>query len=194
MNRFEITSHAKMPPLKLHIISGLPRSGSTLLAAILRQNPDIYATIETPMADLVAGLVRDMSGHEGSIFITEGQRERMLRSLLEAYYKDVRNKLVFDANRRWCALLPIISRLFPAARVICCVRSPAWIIDSIERAVHRNPFMATRIFGHEVSNVYARVEKLLKDHLIAPSRTTHVLSAYKKGRAPANFSAILTEK
>jgi hypothetical protein len=36
------------------MISGLPRSGSTLLAAILRQNPCFHASVSTPLADLVA--------------------------------------------------------------------------------------------------------------------------------------------
>jgi hypothetical protein len=31
----------------IHFISGLPRSGSTLLAAILRQNPHFHATISS---------------------------------------------------------------------------------------------------------------------------------------------------
>ena len=33
---------------KMHFISGLPRSGSTLLSAILRQNPRFYAAMSSP--------------------------------------------------------------------------------------------------------------------------------------------------
>ncbi|MGA8585530.1 MAG: sulfotransferase [Roseiarcus sp.] len=33
---------------RLHFISGLPRSGSTLLAALLRQNPRISAGMSSP--------------------------------------------------------------------------------------------------------------------------------------------------
>jgi len=38
------------PPERLHFISGLPRSGSTLLSAILRQNPRFYAGMTSPVA------------------------------------------------------------------------------------------------------------------------------------------------
>ncbi|MGI4764644.1 MAG: sulfotransferase, partial [Janthinobacterium lividum] len=33
----------------MHFISGLPRSGSTLLAALLRQNPTVHAHISSPV-------------------------------------------------------------------------------------------------------------------------------------------------
>ncbi len=34
---------------RLHFISGLPRSGSTLLAALLRQNPRFSAGMSSPV-------------------------------------------------------------------------------------------------------------------------------------------------
>ena len=40
-----------------HAISGLPRSGSTLLAALLRQNPRFYAEMTSPVVGLLNGLV-----------------------------------------------------------------------------------------------------------------------------------------
>jgi hypothetical protein len=33
----------------IHFISGFPRSGTTLLAALLRQNPRFHASIESPV-------------------------------------------------------------------------------------------------------------------------------------------------
>ena len=36
-----------------HFISGLPRSGSTLLSGILKQNPDFYADIASPVETLI---------------------------------------------------------------------------------------------------------------------------------------------
>ena len=103
---------------KLHLISGLPRSGSTLLAAILRQNPRFHASISTPLADLVARLVQDMSAHEGAVLLSSAQRERMVRALIESYYSDSDRDLVFNTSRRWCSLLPLVAQLFPTCRVI----------------------------------------------------------------------------
>jgi len=37
----------------LFFLSGLPRSGSTLLGSLLNQHPEIYATPTSPLADLL---------------------------------------------------------------------------------------------------------------------------------------------
>ena len=53
----------------VHFISGLPRSGSTLLAALLRQNPRFEAGMSGPLAGLFVGgnyqLNRIVLGAEG---------------------------------------------------------------------------------------------------------------------------------
>ena len=55
---------------RYHFISGLPRSGSTLLAAILRQNPRFSADMSGPLAGLFNTLLTEMSGkNEFSVFI-----------------------------------------------------------------------------------------------------------------------------
>jgi sulfotransferase len=58
-------------PVKIRFISGLPRSGTTLLAAILRQNPCFHAGISTPLADLLRTLLNAVSAHpDGAAPIT----------------------------------------------------------------------------------------------------------------------------
>lgn len=149
--------------MRIHFISGLPRSGSTLLEGILRQNPRFHAAISGPLADMFSGLVRGMSGfHDTSVFLSDVQRKRILGSLFKAYYADLAgNRVIFDTGRGWCALLPALAELFPEARVIACVRNPAWILDSVEMHVQRNPFGAQRMFGFDAKgNVYTRVEML----------------------------------
>ena len=46
-------------------------------------------------------------------------------------------QIVFDTNRSWCAMLPALAALYPSSRVICCVRNPAWILNSFESLVQR---------------------------------------------------------
>jgi sulfotransferase len=149
--------------MQIHFISGLPRSGSTLLEGILRQNARFHAAISGPVSEMFTSLVRSMSGfNDASIFISDPQRKRILRSLFEAYYADlIDGRMIFDTSRSWCSLLPALAELFPSARVLCCVCNPAWVLDSIERHVQLNPFGAQRMFGHDPKgNVYTRVEAL----------------------------------
>src|SRR5271155_3388750 len=118
----------------IHFISGLPRSGSTLLAALLRQNPRFEAGMSGSLASLFGALLTEMGAlNEFSICIEDVKLERILRGLFDNYYADCPAEVIFDTNRFWCAWMPAIARLFPDAKVIACVRELQWVVDSIER-------------------------------------------------------------
>ncbi len=142
---------------RLLFISGLPRSGSTLLAAILRQNPRFRAGISSLLADIFGVTLRAMSMSEGAQFVNEEQRRAVLSAVFEAYYlHEPEGVVVFDTNRAWCSLTAAISQLLPTSRVVCCVRSPAWILDSVERLIQRNALHAPRTVGADRGNVFER--------------------------------------
>ena len=147
-----------------HFISGLPRSGSTLLAALLRQNPDVAAGISSPVGGLFHATHNAMGAwSEISVLLDDDQRQRILKGLFDSYYADRQDKgLIVDTNRAWCARLPALKRIFPEAKVICCVRSVAWIMDSIERLTQEHPFRESKLWNtdSERSNVFTRVEAL----------------------------------
>lgn len=148
----------------VHFVSGLPRSGSTLLAALLRQNPALHANITSPVSSMVGSMLAEMSvGNEGSVFFDEAQRAAVLRGLFDSYYHAVApGRTVFDTSRSWTTRLDLLARLFPDAKVICCVRPVPWIIDSVERLLRRNPFELSKIFGFEQGGtVYSRAEGLM---------------------------------
>jgi sulfotransferase len=147
----------------IHFISGLPRSGSTMLAGILRQNPRFHAGMTSPVGSMYMALETAMSRrNDTALFIDEAQRRAVLKGLFANYYAAIHpEKLVFDTNRAWCTKLPALMQLFPAARVICCVRHIGWIMDSIERLVRRNAFELSGMFGFEPGfTVYTRVGRL----------------------------------
>ncbi|HZU88647.1 MAG TPA: sulfotransferase [Stellaceae bacterium] len=147
----------------LHFISGLPRSGSTLLAAILRQNPRLHAGMSSPVGPLFQRLLGAMGPrNEFSVFMLPEQRENVLRGLFDSYYKDIHpTKIVFDTGRLWCAKMAAIVRLFPEARVIVCVRELAWIMDSFERILRRSPLVTSRMFQpRDAATIYTRVNAL----------------------------------
>src|SRR3954452_18655875 len=110
-----------------HFVSGLPRSGSTLLAAVLRQNPRFRAGMTSPAGSIFSAMLAHFSaGSEFGPVIEHEQRKRLLRGLFENYYADQSDKdVIFDTNRMWCAKLPALLDLFPATKVIACVRNVA---------------------------------------------------------------------
>lgn len=149
----------------IHFISGLPRSGSTLLAALLRQNPHFHAGMTSPVGAMYTALEGAMSRrNETAVFIDDQARRDVLRGVFDSYYRRIHEqKMVFDTNRLWCAKLPALTRLFPQARIICCVRNVSWIMDSVEQLVRRNAFELSGMFGFDPgSTVYTRVNQIAR--------------------------------
>lgn len=152
-----------MPMHNFHFISGLPRSGSTLLSAILRQNPRFHCGVTSPVASFLSAIVSQVSvGSEWAPQVATEQRRTILRGLFENYYAACPQPVVFDTNRVWSAKLPTVLDLFPQAKVISCVRNVAWVMDSIERLYRANPYENTRLFANDAerSTVFSRVETL----------------------------------
>lgn len=149
---------------KMNFISGLPRSGSTLLGALLKQNPRFHASMSSGLASLLHANLNVMStGSEASAVMAESKRPKILRAICDAYYpQDEYPEVIFDTNRVWCSKMPLIQDLYPDAKVIACVRDVAWVMDSIERLYRKNPFENTLLFGNDErrATVYSRVEAL----------------------------------
>ena len=150
---------------RIHFISGLPRSGSTLLAGLLRQNPRFYGAMTSPVGGLVNRMLEAMSeDNEFSVFLSPEQKKNILLNLFSAYYQEQIEQypIIFDTNRLWCSKLSLIHQLFPHAKIICCVRNIAWVMDSLERLVRQNAFEVSRLFNNrnETATVYSRTEAL----------------------------------
>jgi sulfotransferase len=149
---------------KFHFITGLPRSGSTLLSALLLQNPAFHAGMTSPVGTLFSTMLSQFSaGSEFGPVISHEQRRRLLGGLFTNYYADhVSSRVIFDTNRMWSAKLPAVIDLFPNAKIIACVRNVAWVMDSIERLYRANPYENTKLFVDDVerNTVYSRVDTL----------------------------------
>jgi sulfotransferase len=113
---------------------------------------------------LCTNLLHSMSSaNEFSPFFTDERRRAIIHGVFDAYYGQGQpNRVVFDTNRTWTARLSLVAELYPNAKVICCVREVAWIIDSIERLVSRNALQPSRIFNYKTGgSIYARAETLM---------------------------------
>ncbi|MEN0036433.1 MAG: sulfotransferase [Cellvibrio sp.] len=165
---------------KLHFISGLPRSGSTLLAGILRQNPRFHAAMSSPVAGLVNGALEQMgAGSESYSFFDEHKRKTICKALIDAYYADKSHPVIFDTNRHWTARMHQLVELVDDFKVICCVRNPAWIMDSFEMIYRKNPFDYSRMFNAASrQTVYSRCESLINAGGSVGSAWTALKEAY----------------
>ncbi len=147
-----------------HFISGMPRSGSTLLSAILRQNPRFHAGMSSPAGGLMSAVQTALGPRaEFADQVSPAQRRAVLRAAFTAFYAPVADgKLVFDTNRRWCARMPLVAELFPESKVIVCVRDLIWVMDSLERINRRDGLVRSKMFGpKEEATVYTRCDALM---------------------------------
>lgn len=144
-------------------LSGLPRSGSTLLAALLRQNPRFEAGMTSPVGSLFQGLLSQLSaGSEFAAVVTQEQRKRLLKGIFDSFYATCEADVIFDTNRLWTSQLDALMLLFPDTKLVCTVRDVAWVMDSLERKFRENAFENTRLFNNhaERDTVYSRTEAL----------------------------------
>jgi sulfotransferase len=172
---------------QFHFISGLPRSGSTLLSAVLRQNPRFRAGMASPVGSLLGAVQAQFSaGSEFGPVIEQDMRRRLLRGLFDSCHAvGGQQQVVFDSNRLWCAKMPTLKDLYPAAKVIACVRNVAWVMDSIECLYRANPFENTRLFNDDTerNTVYSRVETLAQGGRLVGFAYSALKEAFYGGQA-----------
>ena len=145
-----------------YFISGLPRSGSTLLSAILKQNPDFYADIASPVQGIVNNIIDFMTGCENNLNLTEDRRRNILLSIFQGYYKHLETPVIFDSSRGWTKNTTLLKELFPTTKILCCVRDIPWIINSFELINKKNPFYTSTLVKQECKdNVFSRSDAMM---------------------------------
>jgi tetratricopeptide (TPR) repeat protein len=107
---------------------GFPRSGTTLLEQALAGHPDLAALEEAPtLADAYAALMTSPAGLERlallSVAETEHWRAHYWRMVAEAG-ADPAGRVFLDKAPAGTLYLPLIAKLFPAAKILFAIRDP----------------------------------------------------------------------
>ena len=135
-----------------HFISGLPRSGSTLLSSILKQNPRFTAGITDPMQSYTDAIIRATETLEGGRKLVETEkRKKIIRGIFDTYYEDG-PEVCFNTGRTWTAKTSILKELYPNFKMIVCVRSIPWVLNSFEKLHRKEPFTTKPIYGNQIIN------------------------------------------
>lgn len=126
---------------KFIFLSSLPRSGSTLLANILAQNPRIHATCNSPLSAVLYDFRAMWDNHHRRKSPDESMRKKVnvMRAMLTSYYDEVDRPVIVDNMRNWMALVPMIEMLTgEKAKIIFCHRPIPDILASFEKIRLRN--------------------------------------------------------
>ena len=149
---------------QFHFLSGLPRSGTTLLSTILNQNPKFQASISGPLARFTRAIIEQSSAMSGYRHQCPAEkRKKIIKGIFDNYYDDPEKEVSFDTNRGWSLLTPFIKDLYPQSKLIICVRDPRWVLDSFERLFRKNPYDKSLMIPDEFNgNVYERCDYLMR--------------------------------
>jgi sulfotransferase len=150
---------------KYYFISGLPRSGTTLLSAILNQNPKFQASISGPLARFTRAIIEQSSAMSGYRHqCPPDKRKKIIEGIFDNYYDTPNKKVFFDTNRGWGLLTPFLKDLYPYTKIIMCVRDLNWVLDSFETLYRKNPYDKSLMIPDEfASTVYSRCDYLMRE-------------------------------
>lgn len=112
----------------LHFLSGIPRSGSTVLAAILNQNPITHVSTTSGLVQALDGLASSWS-NTGLLDANDPDRLKLatiMRGTIDAFYDHTDKPIVIDKSRGWpinlimSAMTQVLGR---TPKIIATVRS-----------------------------------------------------------------------
>jgi sulfotransferase len=89
---------------KFYFLSGLPRCGSTLLSAILSQNPLIYSGGNSPVCQLMWDMQVSVNTSSQEQILANNKlhiANNLISNIPYLYYQDVTENIVFDKCRSW---------------------------------------------------------------------------------------------
>jgi sulfotransferase len=161
---------------KYAFLSGLPRSGSTLLASILNQNPNIHSGANSPMCGMMWNLEQSIIATEQfnaypKMHVVPG----VVRGVLESFYSDRTETLIIDKSREWAMPqhLELLKRVLPyEPKIIVCVRSIIEILASFINLVNNNSgnasFIDKEIEAHKQVHFYHHPHETRCNSLMRP--------------------------
>lgn len=126
---------------ELVMLSGLPRSGSTLLTSLLNQHPKIYATSTSPVIGMVTNFYYNWESQTSTQVEDKDERQRtnMVAAMVLAAHKHIEKPIVVDKNRGWAKTGKLLTELLgKQPKMICTVRNIPDIMASFITLINKD--------------------------------------------------------
>lgn len=132
-----------------YFLSGLPRSGSTLLKSLLNQNPNIHCSPISPALELMC---RNKDWIERTeMQLSLDQKNTFLSNIMDNIYKNYDEEIIIDNCRAWTSHEDLIREYInPTPKIICTVRDLTEILTSfivLLQSNKSNSFVDQKIVG-----------------------------------------------
>lgn len=155
-------------------VTGLPRSGSTLMCQLLGHHPKIYSTNHSsPLCQILDNLRHTISDNQFLLAQLDVDFDTIYNRLLNAHrgfingwFAETDKPIVVDKNRGWLRKVETVNLLDPDFRMIVCIRDLRQIYGSIETQ-HQKTLLLDFPDHMAPHSAYARADTLFdKDGLI----------------------------
>lgn len=158
--------------VRFHALTGIPRSGSSLLCNILRQNPRFHVsqTSDLPGALNVLRAYHSNASETRSALIgapekTYTRLTHQYRQFMRAQYQGMltdAQEVIFDKSRAWTHNAQLLSKLVPEAKVVVVVCDLRRSFASVERQ-HDKTALLDAAHDPLKRTVLARADEYLSD-------------------------------
>lgn len=178
---------------KFHFVSGLPRSGSTLLMNILAQNPRFGVSATSGIMDIMFGVRNNWDTLlEFRAHPDPEAKKRVLKGILENYYTATDKPVVFDKSRGWLSMIQMYEFVFEQqAKVIVPVRDIRDVIASFEKLWRKNSSSSQnpeeQQFYFDFQSVDGRIKTWLRGDQPVGLAYNRIVDAVKRGFSDRMF-------
>lgn len=184
----------------IHFVSGLPRSGSTLLMNLLAQHPKVHSTATSGLHE-IGYIARQFSTTEEFKTIPNPRDgEKLFYDYVKGGCENAFNRLtdrpiVADKCRSWIGHLDMLFAIWPNAKILVPLRDMRGILSSFEKKWRQHPFPFTAIERQTPQN-WTTVEKRAQGWLnipplgIAVERLSDAVKRYKNKLHFVHFESL----
>lgn len=127
---------------KLFFIAGLPRSGSTLLSALLNQNPQVHAEPNSSLIDCINSNEFILTQSEQARAFPVSERvSNVCSEIPKSFYSHIQKPFVVDKNRSWTTFYAFVlakKYIDPEPKIVCCVRDVLEVLSSYISIAEKN--------------------------------------------------------
>lgn len=136
------------------MLSGLPRSGSSVLTSMLNQHPEFHASTTSPVIDMIEIFNENWPVISNALINPPArQYENMITGLIDGAYEHVSNPVVIDKNRLWPRHGKLMTNVLNhKPKIICTVRSIPEILASYILLINKNSDKITFIDQDLIDN------------------------------------------
>lgn len=168
---------------KIYFLSGMQRSGSTLLSCLLNQHPEIHATPTSPLLDIIDSVdIRLEECAEQYTFDKLSVGKNLTYSIINSFHQDAKKPTVIDKHRGWVTAISKLREHYKNPKILCTNRSVPEIITSFIKLIENNNTLnnytdkTLRSRGMPIS-INNRAEFLFYDYVNSPR--TAIIDALK---------------